>query len=98
MQKQKIFYKTEHFLLRQWERNISDSCVSIISLNAKPSCKMQKVVAFPMFLKRLCGISTKLCLVIMIKGSSLITCYWQSLEETFFAKDSLNDCELQSLM
>ena len=89
--------KTEHFIYRQWDRNVCENAVNIMSLNATPSKHVVKLVAFPHFLKRMCGITTNRCLVFIIKGSALITCYWRDINEIMFSKNFNRNVEVQSL-
>ncbi|QHI35295.1 hypothetical protein IMCC3317_06410 [Kordia antarctica] len=92
MRKKKI-KKTEHCLLRQWERNIPDSLLSkaMSSINLD---KDKKVIVTPLFFKRKNIEFTKnSCLILIIKEQKLITVYQKLFKNCLFKRDK-NDYEI----
>jgi hypothetical protein len=82
------FQKTEHFLLRQWDRGIEDSVLHAICPLVK-GVKNKKEVVFvlPSFLKKQ-GVmnQTSQCLILIVKGHLLISGYWRDLNECLFGQ------------
>lgn len=84
MKRERIFefYKTEHFLLQQWERGVENKTLERL-LSYAPLLKNTKiaVVAKPSFLLQKAKINSKQDLIIIINGDTLITVYWCSHSE-----------------
>lgn len=82
------FQKTEHFLLRQWDRDIDDNVLCAVYPLVK-SIKNKKEVVFVMpsfFKKQGMPQQTTRCLILIIKGNLLISGYWRNQSECFFGQ------------
>jgi hypothetical protein len=80
-----IFRKTEHFMLRQWERKIDDTMVESVLLQLKQaelSSQKNMVVVSRTFLKRR-GFHSTAELFIVIDQHVLITCFHSNFQEYF---------------
>jgi hypothetical protein len=77
------FCKTDHFLERQWARSIDDSSLTqSLKFIKTPIYRKEIMIIKPSFLKRFNLVqSNDNAIVIVIKESSLITCYWCSCIE-----------------
>ena len=77
------FSKSDHFLERQWERSIDDASLKhSLKFIKTPKYKKEIMIIKPSFLKRFNLIhSNENSIVIVIKESILITCYWCSCIE-----------------
>lgn len=83
------FKKTDHFLLKQWERKIDDKTLYRI-LPFVECCKCEKdiVIVSPSFLKTI-GIinNNRQCLILVIKAKLLLTAYWCDHPNYLFTKE-----------
>ncbi|TAE73138.1 MAG: hypothetical protein EAZ85_07955 [Bacteroidetes bacterium] len=78
MKRERIFefYKTEHFLLQQWERGVENKTLErVLSYVKVPNTKIA-VVAKPAFLAQKTKIDSKQDLIIIISSDVLVTVYW----------------------
>lgn len=73
-----VFYKTEHFLLRQWERKISDE-ILLFALKTIPCSKERTyiIVSRKITSKKL-GVNCEL--FILKDGKNLVTCFLTKIE------------------
>ena len=72
------YHKTEHFLLRQWERNVNDNILLLALNRVERSNKNFLLIISRDFIKRYCKEDTPE-LFIKIKGRQLVTCYYAEL-------------------
>lgn len=82
------YIKTEHFMLRQWERKIEDKLIN--SALSKLSGKKQRflLVISRNIVKELSGKNEEL--FILIKGRILVTCFYGRLEGHFNKRSRLS--------
>lgn len=79
------FKKTEHFLLRQWERKIDDEL--LLNLLQKIPPREDGLFVFSrQYFRRNSLFQTEVELFIKVKGSILITCFFNSVTEYVFTK------------
>ena len=74
------FYKTEHFLYRQWDRGISDNVLEDILSKVKLCTCEQIVIVSRVYLRNKTN-KKSLDLFIVLNGKSLITCYYCDFQE-----------------
>ena len=83
------FRKTYHFLLRQWDRNISDAMLTILLEKVKPAKGKRLLVVSRRLLRKLFKI--KCCeLFIKVDGNSLITCFFFDFQDYLNARKREN--------
>ncbi len=85
------YAKTEHFMLRQWDRSIEDNLLKEvlphIRLNKKNKIKKVTFV-LPSFLKKKgASIGDKMSLVLISRNNPLITGYWCDHPNYLFDKE-----------
>lgn len=86
--KNKPFIKTYHFLYRQWYRGVNEKILTKIVQaiqEVRKGVGKAEVIVTPSFLNQI-GFKSKRCLVLILKGKVLITCYWKEFSELFFGK------------
>lgn len=83
------FVKTEHFLLRQRERGVSDKELSI-ALAKIESCEGSQLLVVSRLLIRKCSNIKCQELFIKIDGKILITCFYCDFQEYLNAKNNEN--------
>jgi len=73
----KNFYKTDHFIYRQWDRAVEDKVIDAIICKVKPIKAKTTIIVSPKFLKSLNRkIFKKSHLIIVAKGKSLLTLFF----------------------
>lgn len=83
------YSKTEHFMLRQWQRNVSDD-ILFTSLNKLDSHKGNFLLVVSRdFVKRKSNLKTQE-LFVLVKGKTLITCFFGELKNLLASKKKLN--------
>jgi Ni,Fe-hydrogenase I large subunit len=72
------FYKTEHFLFRQWDRGIEDDIIDKITTQLKTSSKTKSIiiVSNSFFKKAGYKIKKNTNLIIVSKGKALLTLFF----------------------
>jgi hypothetical protein len=72
------FYKTEHFLFRQWDRGIEDIIIDKIITQLKTSSKTKSIIIVSnnFFKKAGCKIKKNTNLIIVSKGKALLTLFF----------------------
>jgi hypothetical protein len=70
------FFKTEHFILRQWQRGCSDYLINLPLrfINISKNVKKLIIIVYPSFYSKF-KIDFKRYLVIIIKGMKLVTVF-----------------------
>jgi len=83
------FKKTNHFLLSQWDRSIEDQILyKILPFVECTECDKDVVLVLPSFLKkRAIEKDEESCLVLIIKGSLIITGFWCYQPNYLFKKE-----------
>ncbi len=70
------YYKTEHFIFRQWDRGIEDLYIEKITCNFLPQKKKTMIIVGSEKLKQIgLKLKRKTNLIIIQKGKSLITLF-----------------------
>lgn len=72
------FYKTEHFLYRQWQRGVSDLELNLVLNKITKENSTCLIIVSRRFLKQ-CKNTNKLELFIKLDGKTLITCYYADI-------------------
>lgn len=71
------FYKTDHFLYRQWDRAVEDRVIDSITCKLKPTKAKTTIIASSKFLKSLkLQFSKTTYLIIVAKDKSLLTLFF----------------------
>ena len=72
------FYKTDHFLFRQWDRGIEDSIIDKIltKLNKPSKTKSMIIVSYDFLKKTGYKIKKNTNLIIVSKGKALLTLFF----------------------
>lgn len=71
------FYKTDHFIYRQWDRAIEDKVIDAIIWKVKPTKAKTTIIASSKFLKTLkLQLSKNTFLIIVAKGKNLLTLFF----------------------
>ena len=78
------FRKTDHFIYRQWDRNVDDCVLKKVLMHTDQTKCKKAVVVTPHFLKNKGVHKGNKCLVLIIKDNLLLTTYWQELETLLF--------------
>ena len=73
-----IFYKTEHFLHRQWARDISDEILRFSLLGLDSTESKLFIIVSRKIVKKHHGKNIEL--FILIRKRSLITCFFEKIE------------------
>lgn len=90
------FIITDHALYRQWDRGIDRGVLSkIYPFVADSKNKKQVVFVMPSFFKNQ-GVSAIVnqCLILIVRGKYLVTCYWRDLNECMFGKKIFNNLQI----
>lgn len=69
------FYKTEHFLLRQWERKISDQCLKLVLEKVKQTNQNTLIIVSRKVLRKL-NVNMNQELFVKVDDNTLITCFY----------------------
>ncbi len=86
-----FFGKSEHFLLRQWERGFSDSIVERIVSFIPQLKKGRNVYIVSVNTLKQCGIEkTKRCVALVMNGFLAISIYYIEDNVEFFSKNQHN--------
>ncbi len=83
------FRKTDHFLYRQWDRNVSDELLKTVLKKVNSNTNNHLIVISRNYLKRN-GLKIKCELFIKIKGNILITCFYSDFNCYFNRKIDQN--------
>ena len=83
------YSKTEHFLLRQWERKVSDYLLLLALNRLKKTGKKFFMVVPRNFIKKYLNEET-LELFVLIKNGKLITCFYNTIASQM-KKDNRNE-------
>ena len=83
------FKKTDHFMFKQWDRNIDDKMLySILPYVKCTKCEKDIVLVLPSFLKRKgLSIDDIQCLILITKRNLLLTGYWCDHPNYLFTKE-----------
>lgn len=76
------FFKTDHFLFRQWDRGIEDLILENVLAQLKPPTDELIIIVSRGYLRKFSAKKTKE-LVIVAYGKSLITYYYCDVSELF---------------
>jgi len=69
------FYKTEHFLMRQWERKINDKCLKFVLDMVKPTHSNTLIMVSRKVLKKF-NINKNQELFVKVDENTLNTCFY----------------------
>ena len=83
------YRKTDHFLYRQWDRNIQDQLLyKILPYVECIDCKKDIIIVAPWILKRKGVVITKMeSLVIVVSRKRLMTSYWTDHPDYLYGKE-----------
>lgn len=83
------FKKTDHFLLKQWDRKIEDKALyRILPFVECSNCEKDIVIVSPSFLEtKDITNNNRQCLIIVIKTKILLTAYWCDHPNYLFTKE-----------
>lgn len=82
------FFKTEHFLKRQWERKIPDKILTVALQEVMPIDDKLYVIISRDFLPSIAKKGQEL--FVIIKNRALITCFFESISA--FREKKKNEC------
>ena len=83
------YYKTDHFIYRQWDRSVNDEILKVVLPNVVFSDK-QVVVVSRKLLKKYSR-NCKCDLLIKICGNTLVTCFYCDFSDYFFNAHKLEN-------
>jgi hypothetical protein len=83
------YFKTEHFLYRQWDRGVSDLELNFI-LNRLHEIKGQQLLIVSRKLIKKCSNKKCLDLFIKIEGRTLITCFYCDFQDYLIGRKKEN--------
>ncbi len=83
------YFKTEHFLYRQWDRGVSNTELNFV-LNRVEAKKGQQLLIVSRKIIRKCSNKKCLELFIKIEGKKLITCFYCDFQDYLNSKKSEN--------
>ena len=83
------FNKTDHFMYRQWDRNITDKSLSKILKRLDKSKKKTLIIVSRKILKKI-GVNCKKELFIKLDKSTLITCFYSDMQTYLGTKREQN--------
>lgn len=73
------YIKTEHFMLRQWERKIEDKLLNAALNKLKDKKQQFLLVISRKIVKELSGTNSEV--FVLVKGRVLVTCFYGDLKE-----------------
>ncbi len=82
------FYKTKHFLLRQWERNIHDE-ILYYTLSSKWYFNKKTILIISKKILKKYGLNTNQELFLVVKKKILITCYYSEIKKFVVAQKQI---------
>lgn len=71
------FFKTEHFLKRQWERKVPNEMLSCVLKEIKSINKKRYIIISRNIVSAFCQMKEELFIV--TDGTTLVTCFYESL-------------------
>jgi organic radical activating enzyme len=93
----KTLIETDHALYRKWDRGIDKMVLSKIYpfIAESRNDKKQVVLVMPTFFREqgIVGFDN-LCLILVVKGKYLITCYSRKVSECFFCQKVFSDPQI----
>ena len=83
------YFKTEHFLYRQWDRGVSDNELNFVLNRIQVKKRQQLLVVSRKIIRKYCN---KKCLELFIKieGKTLITCFYCDFQDYLNPKKKEN--------
>lgn len=83
------FNKTDHFIYRQWDRNITDTSLLKILNKIDANKKKTMIIVSRKILKKI-GLKVKKELFIKLDESTLITCFYSDIQSYIGTKREQN--------
>lgn len=80
----KGFIKSEHFLLRQWQRKVDDELLSLVLNKRKFNKDICVLVISKKIVKKISKVNHEL--FILIRGNILVTCFYGEMRDFFNTK------------